>query len=161
MARLDGIGVWAQHVWRSPDGNEHPQWSGPDDPRLCRCGERHTLADAPARLICPGVAHFEGVRPCVLCGLGWRVPRVVQIDVPPLPGSEMVRAAIFGSVPAITGAGFLSAPAIPGAGPGVILMDLDAPPPAPAPRCVYCMTLEGKTAALAHHYAEAHSREDH
>lgn len=136
MAKLDG--VWAQHVWRSPDGNEHPQWSGPDDPRLCRCGERHKLADAPARLICPGVAHYEGVRPCVLCGLGWRMPAVAQIDAPVLSGAGV----------------------IPGDAPGVILMDPDAPPPARPARCVYCMTLEDKPLVLARHRVQAHPGEN-
>lgn len=76
MSRAPAIDerAWALHVWRSPDGNTHPQWTALGDPRLCRCGERHRLADAPARLICPGVAHTEYSRPCVLCGLGWRVP---------------------------------------------------------------------------------------
>lgn len=86
-------GVWALHVWRSPDGNEHPQWSGPDDPRLCTCQARHTLADAPARLVCPGVAHTEGVRPCVLCGLGWRVPQVVRMMAPALSGTGVLSAS--------------------------------------------------------------------
>jgi hypothetical protein len=75
-------GVWALHVWRSPGGGEHPQWSGPDDPRPCRCGTRHTLADAASEVICLGVAHVEYARPCVLCGLGWRVPAVVRATAP-------------------------------------------------------------------------------
>jgi hypothetical protein len=153
MTRIDES-VWALHIWRSPDGNEHPQWSGPGDPRSCRCGERHTLADATSRLICPGVAHYEGVRPCVLCGLGWRMSRAVQIDVPPLPGSEVVRAALLQAEPSITGAGVLSAPA------NHIYIDVVLPVP---PRCIYCMTLEGpqNRVALAHHRAQAHPQEGH
>jgi hypothetical protein len=140
MAKDDIPGVWALHVWRSPDGNEHPQWSGPGDPRSCRCGERHTLADATSRLICPGVAHYEGVRPCVLCGLGWRMPEFVAIDVPPLPGCEVVRAAILDD------------------GPRVTLMESGVPRP---PLCAYCMVLEGKPLELARHRVQAHHKEDH
>lgn len=134
MAALDER-IYALHVWRSPDGNEHPQWTAYKDARLCRCGERHALSDAASRLICPGVAHTEGVRPCVLCGLGWRLPRFVAIDVPPLPGSEVVRAAI--------------------------LMDMDAPPVARQALCVYCMTLEGKPLELARHRVQDHPRVGH
>lgn len=140
MAKIDER-VWALHVWRSPDGNEHPQWSGPDDLRLCRCGERHALADAPARLICPGVAHYEGVRPCVLCGLGWRIPATISVAV---ASEEPVWHNANGNWlrqagPAITRAGVIR----------------------PAPLCVYCMTLEGKPLELARHRTQAHRREGH
>lgn len=126
--------IYAKLVWRSPDGNEHPQWTAYKDPRPCRCGERHKLADAAARLICPGVAHTWTSHVCELCGLGWRV---------------------------LATSGFLSAPVIPGGALSVILMDLDAPPaPRPA-RCIYCMTLDGNPAALERHRVQAHPQENH
>ena len=151
MAAKIDESVWALHVWRSPDGNEHPQWTGYKDPRLCRCGERHRLSDAASRLICIGVAHYEGERPCELCGLGWRIPATVAIRAEPPAGNEWINASGHRLHEKQAGIVILDGD------PGVNLMEFGVPKPR-APLCVYCMVLKGSqnSIALAHHRAQAH-----
>ena len=139
---------YARLVWRTPDGAGHPQWTAYKDAMLCRrCGKRHRLSEAAVMLCCPGVAHIEGVRPCVLCGLSWQVP---EPDVWPITPDELAAQYVLEE------------------GPGLQPGDFTRPEPIvtlvpPRAACVYCMVLEGPqhSTALAHHRAGAHPEEDH
>lgn len=62
--------------WHASDGSLHIQATLFKLQGSCGCGYRHTMRTAREDQICPGVAHtWSNLRPCVLCGLVWRIPR--------------------------------------------------------------------------------------
>jgi hypothetical protein len=115
--------------WRTESGEVHFQ----DPGQACSsCSPllqqvRHRLADAAQARICPGVAHTWPTQSCVLCGLGWRIPGVVQV----------VRLA----------------PVVLGLPVETINVELVGPPPVD---CIYCAVLRKYPLELARHRVQAH-----
>ena len=129
-------------AWHAADGSQHVQSAVLKDQPACSCGlSRHLLAMAAETRVCPGVAHtWSPGRPCVLCGLSWRVP----------PGQYILEPGTGLQLPDLVRPGPVFDIGL-GAFTETVILD--------KPACIYCVSLAAHPGPLALHQSRAHQED--